>query len=70
MKHQVLFGFAFTLLATGVFATAHAKPFVVEVSYDRLISSRVAEGGSDRLIESRRVAEGGSDRLIESRRVT
>ena len=39
---------------------------VAEGGSDRLIERRVAEGGSDRLIE-RRVAEGGSDRLIERR---
>ncbi len=39
---------------------------IAEGGSDRLIERRVAEGGSDRLIE-RRVAEGGSDRLIERR---
>ncbi|EOG3618764.1 phage infection protein, partial [Pseudomonas putida] len=34
-------------------------------------SGRVAEGGSDRLIERNgRVAEGGSDRLVELSRVS
>jgi len=41
---------------------------VAEGGSDRLIERRsVAEGGSDRLIERRSVAEGGSDRLIERR---
>ena len=39
---------------------------VAEGGSDRLIERRVAEGGSDRLIE-RRVAEGGADRLQELR---
>ena len=43
-------------------ANAFAHPIVAEGGSDRLIESRVAESGSDRLLE-RRVAEGGADRL-------
>ncbi|MNW16577.1 hypothetical protein D3C71_2154680 [compost metagenome] len=39
---------------------------VAEGGSDRLIENRVAEGGSDRLIQNR-VAEGGADRLQELR---
>jgi hypothetical protein len=45
-------------------ANAFAHPVVAEGGSDRLIESRVAEGGSDRLLE-RRIAEGGADRLQE-----
>ena len=45
-------------------ANAFAHPVVAEGGSDRLIESRVAEGGSDRLLD-RRVAEGGADRLQE-----
>lgn len=45
-------------------ANAFAHPVVAEGGADRLIDSRVVEGGADRLIDSR-VAEGGADRLQE-----
>ncbi|MEZ1314957.1 hypothetical protein QIW53_02970, partial [Pseudomonas fluorescens] len=48
------------------YRTRSAPTRIAEGGSDRLIERRVAEGGSDRLIE-RRVAEGGSDRLIERR---
>jgi len=66
MKRQTLLGIAFSVFAVNVFAANPAQPVIAEGGSDRLIESRVAEGGSDRLIENR-VAEGGSDRLIESR---
>jgi hypothetical protein len=66
MKRQVLLGIAFSVFAVNAFAATSAQPVVAEGGSDRLIESRVAEGGSDRLIENR-VAEGGSDRLIENR---
>jgi hypothetical protein len=47
-------------------ANAFAHPVVAEGGSDRLIESRVAEGGSDRL-QGNRVAENGSDRLLERR---
>ncbi len=66
MKRQLILSFAFSVLAANAFAASSAHPVVAEGGSDRLIDSRVAEGGSDRLID-RRVAEGGSDRLIDRR---
>jgi hypothetical protein len=66
MKRQILLSIAFSVFAVNAFAATSAHPVVAEGGSDRLIESRVAEGGSDRLIENR-VAEGGSDRLIENR---
>ncbi len=66
MKRQLLLSVAFSVLAANVFAASSAQPAVAEGGSDRLIESRIVEGGSDRLIDSR-VAEGGSDRLIDSR---
>jgi hypothetical protein len=66
MKRQILLSIAFSVFAVNAFAASSAHPVVAEGGSDRLIESRVAEGGSDRLIENR-VAEGGSDRLIENR---
>ena len=43
-------------------ANAFAHPVVAEGGSDRLIESRVAEGGADRL-KDRGLAEGGADRL-------
>jgi hypothetical protein len=54
------------LPAVQQYRTRSAPTRIAEGGSDRLIERRVAEGGSDRLIE-RRVAEGGSDRLIERR---
>ena len=39
---------------------------IAEGGSDKLLERRVAEGGSDKLLE-RRVAEGGSDKLLERR---
>jgi hypothetical protein len=66
MKRQILLSIAFSVFAVNAFAASSVHPVVAEGGSDRLIESRVAEGGSDRLIENR-VAEGGSDRLIENR---
>ncbi|CAI8920674.1 hypothetical protein EMIT0P44_420004 [Pseudomonas sp. IT-P44] len=66
MKRQLFLSIAFSVFAVNAFAASSAHPVVAEGGSDRLIESRVAEGGSDRLIENR-VAEGGSDRLIENR---
>ena len=66
MKRQIILSIAFSVFALNAFAATHPSTTVAEGGSDRLIESRVAEGGSDRLIE-RRVAEGGSDRLIERR---
>ena len=66
MKRQLFLSIAFSVFAVNAFAATSAHPVVAEGGSDRLIESRVAEGGSDRLIENR-VAEGGSDRLIENR---
>jgi hypothetical protein len=66
MKRQIILSIAFSVLAANAFAASSAHPVIAEGGSDRLIESRVAEGGSDRLIENR-VAEGGSDRLIENR---
>nr|WP_252191552.1 phage infection protein [Pseudomonas sp. MG-9] len=66
MKRQTLLGIAFSVFAINAFAVTPAHTMIAEGGSDKLIESRVAEGGSDRLIE-RRVAEGGSDRLIERR---
>ena len=68
MKRQTLLSIAFSVFAVNAFAANSAQPVVAEGGSDRLIESRVAEGGSDRLLE-KRVSEGGSDRLIESRAV-
>ena len=68
MKRQVLLSIAFSVFAVNAFAATSAQPVVAEGGSDRLIESRVAEGGSDRLIENR-IAEGGSDRLIQNRTV-
>ncbi|MBV7526898.1 hypothetical protein PS647_05155 [Pseudomonas fluorescens] len=68
MKRQTLLSIAFSVFAVNAFAANPAQPVVAEGGSDRLIESRVAEGGSDRLLE-KRVSEGGSDRLIESRAV-
>ncbi|MGH8393660.1 MAG: hypothetical protein ACRESN_15600, partial [Pseudomonas sp.] len=54
-------------LAFSVLAvSAFTQPALAEGGADRLMDSRVAEGGSDRMLE-RRVAEGGSHRLLERR---
>jgi len=66
MKRQILLSIAFSVFAVNAFAAPHTRTMIAEGGSDRLIESRVAEGGSDRLIENR-VAEGGSDRLIEKR---
>ena len=66
MKRQRFLSIAFSDFAVNAFAASSAHPVFAEGGSDRLIESRVAEGGSDRLIENR-VAEGGSDRLIENR---
>jgi hypothetical protein len=66
MKRQLFLSIAFSVFAVNAFAATSAHQAVAEGGSDRLIESRVAEGGSDRLLE-RRVAEGGSDRLIERR---
>ena len=66
MKRQTLLSIAFSVFAVNAFAATSAQPVVAEGGSDRLIESRVAEGGSDRLIENR-VAADGSDRLIENR---
>ena len=68
MKRQALLSIAFSVFAINAFAATPTHTLVAEGGSDRLIESRVAEGGSDRLIE-RRVAEGGSDRLIQNRTV-
>jgi hypothetical protein len=66
MKRQTILSIAFSVFAVNAFAATSAQPVFAEGGSDRLIESRVAEGGSDHLIENR-VAEGGSDRLIEKR---
>ena len=53
MKRQLLLSFAFSVLAANVFAASSAQPVVAEGGSDRLIESRIVEGGSDRLIDSR-----------------
>ncbi|MHC8407013.1 MULTISPECIES: hypothetical protein [unclassified Pseudomonas] len=65
MKSQLFFGIAFSVLAANTFA-ATSPNAIAEGGSDRLIESRIAADGSDRLIESR-IAADGSDRLIESR---
>jgi hypothetical protein len=62
MKRQTLLSIAFSVFAVNAFAATSVQPVVAEGGSDRLIESRVAEGGSDRLIENR-VAADGSDRL-------
>ncbi|HWT69382.1 MAG TPA: hypothetical protein VN214_09770, partial [Pseudomonas sp.] len=62
MKRQTLLSIAFSVFAVNAFAATSAQPVVAEGGSDRLIESRVAEGGSDRLIENR-IAADGSDRL-------
>ncbi len=66
MKRQTLLSIAFSVFAVNAFAATSAQPVVAEGGSDRLIESRVAEGGSDRLIENR-VAADGSDHLMENR---
>jgi len=66
MKRQTLLSIAFSVFAVNAFAATSAQPVVAEGGSDRLIESRVAEGGSDRLIENR-VAADGSDRLMQNR---
>jgi hypothetical protein len=66
MKRQTILSIAFSIFAVNAFAASSAQPVVAEGGSDRLIESRVAEGGSDRLVQNR-VAEGGSDRLLEKR---
>ena len=66
MKRQILLSIAFSVFAVNAFAATPPRTMIAEGGSDKLIESRLAEGGSDRLIE-RRVAEGGSDRLIERR---
>jgi hypothetical protein len=64
MKRQTILSIAFSLFAVNAFAATSAQPVVAEGGSDRLIESRVAEGGSDRLLEKRNaVAADGSDRL-------
>ncbi|MHC8410772.1 hypothetical protein ACYZTR_11655 [Pseudomonas sp. Hz4] len=53
MKRQTLLSIAFSVFAVNAFAATSAHPVVAEGGSDRLIESRVAEGGSDRLIENR-----------------
>jgi len=62
MKRQTLLSIAFSVFAVNAFAATSVQPVVAEGGSDRLIESRVAEGGSDRLIENR-IAADGSDRL-------
>jgi hypothetical protein len=62
MKRQTLLSIAFSVFAVNAFAATSAQPVVAEGGSDRLIESRVAEGGSDRLIQNR-VAADGSDHL-------
>ena len=64
--NKTLIGSLLALSLGNAFATSSVQPTFAEGGSDRLIESRVAEGGSDRLIENR-VAEGGSDRLMENR---
>jgi hypothetical protein len=66
MKRQTLLSIAFSVFAVNAFAATSAQPVVAEGGADRLIESRVAEGGSDRL-QQNRVAEGGAERLLEKR---
>ena len=66
MKRQTLLSIAFSVFAVNAFAATPVHTLVAEGGSDKLIESRLADGGSDRLIE-RRVAEGGSDRLMERR---
>ncbi|HEF4762886.1 TPA: hypothetical protein SAN82_005363 [Pseudomonas putida] len=63
MKRQTLLSIAFSVFAVNAFAATSAQPVVAEGGSDRLIESRVAEGGADRLLEKRAVAADGSDRL-------
>jgi hypothetical protein len=66
MKRQTILSIAFSVFAVNAFAATSVQPVVAEGGSDRLIESRVAEGGSDRL-QQNRVAEGGADRLLEKR---
>jgi hypothetical protein len=59
MKRQTILSIAFSIFAVNAFAATSVQPVVAEGGSDRLIESRVAEGGS---IENR-VAADGSDRL-------
>ena len=47
MKRQLVLSFAFSVLAANVFAASSTQPVVAEGGSDRLIESRIAEGGSD-----------------------
>lgn len=51
MKRQLFLSFAFSVLAANVFAASSVQPVVAEGGSDRLIESRTPEVGSDRLIE-------------------
>ena len=55
MKRQTLLSIAFSVFAVNAFAATTAHTMIAEGGSDKLIESRLAEGGSDRLIE-RRVA--------------
>jgi hypothetical protein len=62
MKRQTLLSIAFSVFAVNAFAATSAQPVIAEGGSDRLIESRVAADGSDRL-QGNTVAADGSDRL-------
>ncbi len=65
MKSQLFLSIAFSVLAANTFA-ATSPNAIAEGGSDRLIESRIAADGSDRLIESR-IAADGADRLQQNR---
>ncbi|MHC8306258.1 hypothetical protein [Pseudomonas sp. PB3P13] len=65
MKSQLLLSIALSVLAAN--ASAAASPSAIaEGGADRLIESRIAADGADRL-KANQIAEGGSDRLQQNR---
>ena len=61
MKRQIILSIAFSLFAVNAFA-ATSRTMIAEGGSDRLIESRVAADGSDHL-KANSIAADGSDRL-------
>ena len=65
MKRQLILSIVLSVFAINAFA-AKPRTMIAEGGADRLIESRIAADGSDRL-QGNQVAEGGSDRLQQNR---
>jgi len=66
MKRQLILSIVLSVFAINAFAAAKPRTMIAEGGSDRLMESRIAADGSDRL-QGNQVAEGGSDRLQQNR---